>query len=172
MARLMAYCHQNPIFNEIVSTEKYIREDGNGTWHNKNKLLTNYEYCIGGKTGFTKKAKRTLITMARKDDLDLIIVTFNCGNDFEFHQNKYEECFDLLKETKLFSRGIIEFKQKQYYLDFDICVNKKPTDKVDVSFTNNEIVISLNNQPVSKQKVVPYNYFLGFKMILKDLFYG
>ena len=55
MARLMAYCHQNPIFNEIVSTEKYIREDGNGTWHNKNKLLTNYEYCIGGKTGFTKK---------------------------------------------------------------------------------------------------------------------
>lgn len=49
---------------------------------------------------------------------------------------------------------------------------KKPTDKVDVSFTNNEIVISLNNQPVSKQKVVPYNYFLGFKMILKDLFYG
>lgn len=57
MARLMAYCHQNPIFNEIVSTKEYKREDGNGTWHNKNKLLTNYEYCIGGKTGFTKKAR-------------------------------------------------------------------------------------------------------------------
>lgn len=172
MARLMAYCHQNPIFNEIVSTKEYKREDGNGTWHNKNKLLTNYEYCIGGKTGFTKKARRTLITMARKDDLDLIIVTFNCGNDFEFHQKKFEECYANLKATKIFSKGIVEFKQQQYYLDFDVYVNKKPTDKVEVSLNNNEIVILLNNQPIAKQKVVPYNYFLGFKMVLKDLFYG
>lgn len=117
MARLMAYCHQNPIFNEIVKTKEYVREDGNGTWHNKNKLLTNYKYCIGGKTGFTKKARRTLITMARKNGLDLIIVTFNCGNDFEFHQKKYEECFDLLEETKIFSRGIVEFKHKSIILD-------------------------------------------------------
>lgn len=172
MARLMAYCHQNPIFNEIVATEKYNREDGNGTWKNKNKLLTNYEYCIGGKTGFTKKAKRTLITMARKDDLDLIIVTFNCGNDFEFHQQKYEECYEKLKETKIFSKGIVEFKQQQYYLDFDILVNKQENDQVDVSFENDEIIVSLNDQPVARQKVVPYNFFIGLKMIFKDLFYG
>lgn len=38
--------------------------------------------------------------MARKDDLDLIIVTFNCGNDFEFHQKKFEECYANLKATK------------------------------------------------------------------------
>ena len=172
MARLMAYCHQNPIFNEIVKTKEYVREDGNGTWHNKNKLLTNYKYCIGGKTGFTKKARRTLITMARKNGLDLIIVTFNCGNDFEFHQKKYEECFDLLEETKIFSRGIVEFEQQKYYLDLDLFVNKKDSDKIDVSFDNNEIIISLNNQPIRKQKVVSYNFFIGFKMVLKDLIYG
>ena len=67
---------------------------------------------------------------------------------------------------------VVEFKQQQYYLDFDVYVNKKPTDKVEVSLNNNEIVILLNNQPIAKQKVVPYNYFLGFKMVLKDLFYG
>lgn len=172
MARLMAYCHQNPIFNEIVGTKEYVREDGNGTWLNKNKLLTTYKYCIGGKTGFTKKARRTLITIARKNNLDLIIVTFNCGNDFEFHQKKYEECYELLKETKIFSRGIIEFEQKKYYLDLDLFVNKKDNDKIDVSFKNNEITISLNNHTVSKQKVTPYNYYLGFKMVLKDLIYG
>ena len=49
--------------------KEYKHEDGNGTWHNKNKLLTNYEYCIGGETGFTKKHDEPLITMARKDDL-------------------------------------------------------------------------------------------------------
>ena len=155
MARLMAYCHQNPIFNEIVKTKEYVREDGNGTWHNKNKLLTNYKYCIGGKTGFTKKARRTLVTMARKNGLDLIIVTFNCGNDFEFHQKKYVECFDLLEETKIFSRGIVEFEQQKYYLDLDLFVNKKDSDKIDVSFDNNEIIISLNNQPIRKQKLSP-----------------
>lgn len=172
MARLMAYCHQNPIFNEIVATQEYRRADGNGIWHNKNKLLKNYEYCIGGKTGFTKKAKRTLITMARKDDLDLIIVTFNCGNDFEFHQSKYEECFNLLKETKIFSRGIIEFKQQRYYLDFDVFVNKKPTDKVTAHLNNNELIICINEQPIAKHQVVPYNFLLGFKMIFRDLING
>ena len=145
MARLMAYCHQNPIFNEIVKTEEYVREDGNGTWHNKNKLLTNYKYCIGGKTGFTKKARRTLVTMARKNGLDLIIVTFNCGNDFEFHQKKYEECFDLLEETKIFSRGIVEFEQQKYYLDLDLFVNKKDSDKVINQLENKKLspIISL-----------------------------
>ena len=39
--------------------------------------------------GFTKKARRTLITRAIKGDHDLIIVTFNCGNDFEFHKKRY-----------------------------------------------------------------------------------
>ena len=110
--------------------------------------------------------------MARKNDLDLIIVTFNCGNDFEFHEKKYEECFDKLEETKIFSKGIVEYKQQQYYLDFDIFVNKQENDKVDVSFENDEIIVSLNDQPVAREKVAPYNFFIGFKMVLKDLFYG
>ena len=28
-----------------------------GFWHNKNRLLKDYSYCVGGKTGFTKKAR-------------------------------------------------------------------------------------------------------------------
>ncbi|MCD8027993.1 MAG: serine hydrolase [Erysipelotrichaceae bacterium] len=94
MALLMSYCSQNPIFNDIVSQTNYQREDGNGTWTNKNKLLFMYEYCVGGKTGYTQKAKRTLVTRAIKNDVSLVIVTFNCGDDFSFHQQKYEECFD------------------------------------------------------------------------------
>ena len=55
---------------------------------------------------------------------------------------------------------------------FDIFVNKQENDKVDVSFENDEIIVSLNDQPVAREKVVPYNFFIGFKMVLKDLFYG
>ena len=93
MAILYRYCCQNPLFNQIVKTKEYKRLDGKGYWHNKNRLLKEYPYCVGGKTGYTKKAKRTLITRAVKNHIDLIIVTFNCGNDFEFHQKKYEDCF-------------------------------------------------------------------------------
>lgn len=82
------------------------------------------------KNWFYQKARRTLITIARKDDLDLIIVTFNCGNDFEFHQKKFEECYANLKATKIFSKGIVEFKQQQYYLDFDVYVNKNQLIKL------------------------------------------
>ena len=78
MALLMSYCSQNSIFNDIVMKESYKREDGGGTWQNKNRLLKEYEYCVGGKTGFTKKAKRTLVTRAIKNDVSLVIVTFNC----------------------------------------------------------------------------------------------
>ena len=37
-------------------------------WKNKNKLLSTYEYNIGGKTGFTEKARRTLVTASQKDE--------------------------------------------------------------------------------------------------------
>lgn len=97
MALLMSHCSQNPIFNDIVMKETYKREDGGGTWHNKNRLLEEYEYCVGGKTGYTKKAKRTLVTRAIKDDVSLVIVTFNCGNDFEFHQKSMKNAFKNIK---------------------------------------------------------------------------
>ena len=66
MAILYRYCCQNPLFNQIVKTKEYKRLDGKGYWHNKNRLLKEYPYCVGGKTGYTKKAKRTLITRAIK----------------------------------------------------------------------------------------------------------
>lgn len=93
MARLMAYCLDNELFREIAATKNY-RSPLKGNWVNKNKLLQTYEYCIGGKTGYTKKAKRTLVTAGEKEGQKLIVVTFSCGNDFEVHRNLYEHYFN------------------------------------------------------------------------------
>lgn len=120
MVLLMSYCSQNPIFNDIVMKETYKREDGGGTWHNKNRLLSEYKYCVGGKTGYTKKAKRTLVTRAIKDDVSLVIVTFNCGNDFEFHQQKYEECFEKYKNLLVLSKGIYQYHGHSFLIDQDL----------------------------------------------------
>ena len=66
MALLMKYAMNNTIFKEITNTKEY-RSNNHGVWVNKNKLLRNYEYATGGKTGFTAKAKRTLVTSAKKE---------------------------------------------------------------------------------------------------------
>ena len=64
MALLFSYAMSNSIFYEIVNTKEYHCLE-NKVWINKNKLIRSYEYCDGGKTGYTKKAKRTLVTGAK-----------------------------------------------------------------------------------------------------------
>lgn len=88
MALLFSYAMSNSIFYEIVNTKEY-RCLENKVWINKNKLIRSYEYCDGGKTGYTKKAKRTLVTGAKYDTTELCIVTFNCGGDFSYHKKLY-----------------------------------------------------------------------------------
>ena len=68
----------------------------------------------------TKKAKRTLVTRAIKDDVSLVIVTFNCGNDFEFHQKKYEECFQKYQNVLVLSKGIYQYHGHSFLIDQDL----------------------------------------------------
>ena len=93
MSILMAYCLNNPLFREISST-KYYKTPLKGQWKNKNKLLFDYEYCIGGKTGYTKKARRTLVTASEKENQLLVCCTFDCGGDFSFHKRMYENVYN------------------------------------------------------------------------------
>jgi D-alanyl-D-alanine carboxypeptidase len=172
MAMVMRYCHQNPIFNEIMGSLTYTREDGNGTWKNKNRLLKEYEYCIGGKTGFTKKARRTLVTIASKDGIDLIIVTFQSGNDFDFHKSKYKQYFTMYEDTLLLNKGIMEYKNQRYVLDLDISLPTLKEDKVTYTIDNNKLVIKINNYIMHIQDIERFNFFTCIKMIYKDLFYG
>ena len=53
----------------------------------KHKLLFNEDYIIGGKTGYTKKAGRTLLSIFENNEHIIIIVTFNISNDWNVHRN-------------------------------------------------------------------------------------
>ncbi|WP_028043424.1 D-alanyl-D-alanine carboxypeptidase family protein [Candidatus Stoquefichus massiliensis] len=152
MALLMAYCSQNPIFNDIVMKETYLREDGGGTWHNKNRLLDEYEYCVGGKTGYTKKAKRTLVTRAIKNDISLIIVTFNCGNDFEFHKQKYEECFEKYQNILVLPKGIYQYHGHSFLIDEDLYYCGQQAAKTSFSGGNETLKVYVSNQQIYEVK--------------------
>ncbi|WP_373155404.1 D-alanyl-D-alanine carboxypeptidase family protein [Clostridium sp. AUH-JLR23] len=148
MALLMSYCSQNPIFNDIVMKETYKREDGGGTWHNKNRLLEEYEYCVGGKTGYTKKAKRTLVTRAIKDDVSLVIVTFNCGNDFEFHQKKYEECFQKYQNVLVLSKGIYQYHGHSFLIDQNLYYCGQESQNVSLQSQGDILKVYVNENPI------------------------
>ena len=71
MALLTKYAMNNKTFRNIFKTKEYITKSSYKTykWKNKNKLLHRYDYITGGKTGFTKKARRTLVTTASKNNI-------------------------------------------------------------------------------------------------------
>lgn len=93
MAVLLSYALDNELFAKIVKSENYSCQYAQN-WINKNKLLRTYEYLDGGKTGYTYKAKRTLVTGATKDGVRLAICTLDCGSDFAFHKSLYEKYFN------------------------------------------------------------------------------
>ena len=93
MCLLMRYCMHNELFRQIEKTKEY-KNSLKGRWKNKNKLLFNSSYCIGGKTGYTKKAIRTLVTIGKDKEKEVIICTLDAHDDFSFHKNVYENLFN------------------------------------------------------------------------------
>lgn len=104
MALLMAYAMENEDFEEITGSESqmvnFINPAESTSYHNQNKLLKLYEYCIGGKTGFTSNAGRTLVSCAEKNGLRLIAVTLNDGDDWNDHINLYDYGFSVLSAVE------------------------------------------------------------------------
>lgn len=117
MALLTSYAMKNETYRTITGTKKYTVKTNmnNYSWTNKNKVLQTYKYATGGKTGYTEIAKRTLVTTASKDHLNLVVVTLNDGNDFEDHKNLYEEAFNTFKTYQILTKGVIEIPNETYY---------------------------------------------------------
>ncbi len=103
MARLMAEAMREPTFAQIVSAKRATV--GTRTMGNHNKLLGVVEGCIGGKTGYTDDAGRTLVTCAQRDGLRLIAVTLHDGSDWKDHTALYEYGFTTYRRADAVLRG-------------------------------------------------------------------
>ena len=93
LAKIMAYAMNNDSFATITScvTKAYPRQDGTSfLWTNHNRLLKSYDGVIGGKTGFTKKSGRCLVTCAERKGLKLIAVTLSAPDDWNDHTKLYD----------------------------------------------------------------------------------
>ena len=96
MALIASACFQNADFMRITGTKEYTIPTTNVTNETRaiaqhHKMLFSwrsqyYEYCVGGKTGYTDKALNTLVTLASKDGMNLVAVvlrTHGTGNTYK-----------------------------------------------------------------------------------------
>ena len=90
LAYITSIALENETFRKIFATKSYDTTLPNGKrlhFFNKHKLVISDNNVIGGKTGYTKKAGRTLITVFNKDGRELIVVTMNAYNDWNLHRS-------------------------------------------------------------------------------------
>ena len=117
MALLTKYAMKNKTYRKIVKTKKrkFKTNLNNYELFNKNSLLIDYKYCTGGKTGYTEKAHKSLVTTASKDNKNLIIVSLNDPNRFANHRRLYEKYFKLYGRYKVLDKYTFSVKGKHIY---------------------------------------------------------
>ncbi len=128
IATIMKYCMQNPTFKSIASSPSCIIPATNKyeerVFTNTNELLIEdtrevesnyyYPYAIAGKTGYTSQAKDCLVSVAQKENLELICVVLGAGElenglSARFIETKeiFEYGFNTYTIAKLKERGAI-----------------------------------------------------------------
>ena len=173
MALLMSYAMQNTTFRKITGTKKIkIKTNLNSyNWINKNKLLSVYKYATGGKTGFTEKAKRTLVTTATKNGVNLTAVTLVDGDDFNDHKKLYEEAFQkyrkyrILKKDKINIIGENYYNNCYFYLNEDInySLTKEELNKIVIKYRLKKLTNYKNDDEVGEVII-----YLGDNEIYKN----
>lgn len=138
LAIISAEALKNPKFKEIVSTKR--REIGSNSKTrvlvNHNKLLKQYDGCIGVKTGYTKATGRSLVGAAEKDGVCLISVTIDAPNDWSDHKKLLDFGFSTVHSLSLIEAG--EFNYSLPVVNGEVnSINVKNKDKLNYIYTNN-----------------------------------
>lgn len=131
MALLMRYAMQNATFRKIAGSKYY---DYHGIrWMNKNKLLFTFDATTAGKTGYTKKAGRTLVSSASVKDLESIVVTLNTGGDFAFHQAKHEQHLSQFEAYPIVKAGTYQLNGYEFEITDTIFISMPKEESTTLS---------------------------------------
>ena len=156
MALLTKYAFTNSSFREIFGTKSYTLKTNYKTykWISKNKLIHKYDFITGGKTGYTKKAHRTLVTTGSRNGLNLVIVTLDDGNDFQDHISLYEDIFKRYRALKIIDKDNINIKNETIYNNYNL-------------YTKKDIIVPILSSEKSKIRV-EYKLYNNINFVDKD----
>lgn len=175
MALLTSYAMQNKTFRKVFATKKFIAESNKKTysWTNKNKLLK-YDYINGGKTGYTLKAHRTLVTTGKINGINIAVVTLNAPDDWQDHLTLYDNVKGMYKGVNIVNKeSFIKennsiFKNYQLYINKNIkvTIKKKEEKYLKIAYHVKEHKHYNNNQEVGNITV-----YLNDKVLLTEPIY-
>ncbi len=165
MALISQAALKNKKFREITGTKAYTipktNLKGPRTWIKNHHQMLNgykyhkyeYDYCIGGKTGYTVKAGHTLVTFAEKNGMTLICVLMKADGPTAA-SNEYTD-----------TKSLLDFGFKNYE-NYSLSTPKSQTDTDTVPlFTRYSSLFSTVNIPlyVSKDSniILPKNVDLN-----------
>jgi len=174
MALLSSYANTLMEYCEITSTKKWTVATNNKSyvWYNRNKLLSLYEYATGGKTGYTPKAGRTLVTTANKGNMNLTVVTLNDGNEYTTHESLYEYAFDKYENVLLIDKN--NFKVDDFFYEGDIYVKSSfsyPLTEKETKLTKTVVDIYKLDKYKDGDKVGEVKVLLNDEVLYKDYIY-
>lgn len=119
MALVQRYAMNNPIFREISGTNVHRATSEQGksfTWRNKHRLINGrYDHTVSGKTGFTKQARRTLVSSANNEDLELVAVTLRGGDDWHDHIRMFDYGFRNFNMQQVTDIGELQFLEQEVF---------------------------------------------------------
>lgn len=112
MALIAAEAYKYDLFREIIKTPQYAipptnLETEERIFQQNHKMIYEngqyyYQYCTGGKTGYTDQSKTTLVTYCEKDGLRLVCInlkTHGGANSYADAQNIFEYAFNNFKKA-------------------------------------------------------------------------
>lgn len=148
MALISREAMKHEQFRKVTATKTYSipptnKHKQDNVFPNHHQMLNayrypqyEYEYCIGGKTGYTHKAGNTLVTFASKNGIDLVCVVMR-ANGPTSPKNEYTDT------TSLFNFAFENYKQ--YNITDDSVVQLEEDSPL---FTTYSPFFSLTDSPL------------------------
>lgn len=167
MALLASYASKNETFLTISSLHSKKVTSSRTTYNfiNKHKLVYSDEEFCWGKTGYTKKSKRILVSNYVSDEKNVIVVTINDSNDWAHHKSLVNN-LDVYDFKTIVEKGIYDTKLDityYIYIKEDIILPLKEEE-----YNKTRIVFKLYTD-----KAMLYIYFQDEVIIKKqiDIYY-
>lgn len=174
MALLTRYAMRYEEYRTIVKTKSYTVRTNKKTyvWKNKNKLLSE-DYITGGKTGYTEKAKRTLVSTASSDHMDLIVVTIRDSDDWNTHKSLYQYVFDHYVAYRVLNKRKFQvigdrYYQGDFYIQEDVYLLFR---KEELGSLVGKIVLKKLEQYEDGDKVGDYFIYLDQQLLYQESIY-
>ena len=165
LAILSSYASKIPFYREVTGTKYYKTSTSIKaySWTNRNKMVFTYPYYTTGKTGYTPSAGKTFVSTAKKDDLELTIVTLNEPDIYEVHRMLYEEYFNKYKRKLIVSKNEFMLRYDNLYIKnnlyYPLKENEEERLEIKLNLNENikgikgELIVYLDNKEIIKEPV-------------------